>query len=317
VSGGPTGVNVLINIKDIWNLETQQSHKKYVESVLSKSPPSKNPILMRLLIFHSHNIALASPLELRKIITDVKGWENDFGTKIFDDFILQCKGLFDYGRFSSKSTKDWSAYALCKSSKYRLCPYCQQALAVTIYRDRDAKAIRPTLDHFYAKHVYPYLALSLFNLIPSCHTCNSSLKGQIDFYLRPHLHPYEDAEVVRYTFDIHSYLERRRLGGASTQPTIKILSLRRKEDLYKQTKRFINTFLVRERLSLNEAEISRFVDLLMTYSNARIEEINNKIFGNSSFQLSEESALNFSSADYKNEWMGRLKRDLYEAAWMH
>ena len=33
-----------------------------------------------------------------------------------------------------------------------------------------------TLDHYYDKGSYPYLALSLYNLIPSCYTCNSKLK---------------------------------------------------------------------------------------------------------------------------------------------
>ncbi|MGE0051325.1 MAG: hypothetical protein AB7S49_07340 [Arcobacter sp.] len=37
-----------------------------------------------------------------------------------------------------------------------------------------------TLDHYYDKGTYPYLALSLYNLIPSCYTCNSKLKKTIE-----------------------------------------------------------------------------------------------------------------------------------------
>lgn len=33
-----------------------------------------------------------------------------------------------------------------------------------------------TLDHFFDKATYPYLALSLKNLVPSCHACNSKIK---------------------------------------------------------------------------------------------------------------------------------------------
>lgn len=307
---------MLININDIWNSETQRNHTEFVRIVLSGRLPARNPILNLLLLSHSEKLALASPEGLRKIIDDVQGWKNMFAPTVFEEFISDCKGPFDYGRFSSKSAKGWNAYALCKSSKYRMCPYCQQALAVTIYRDRDDKALRPTLDHFYAKHAYPYLALSLYNLVPCCHTCNSSLKGFADFYRRPHLHPYEDKEVIRHSFDIQSYLERRKLGVENTPPSIEILPLRRSEVLYKPTKRFLNTFLIRERLLLNEPEIGRFIDILMTYSGARIMEVNNKIFGDSPWRLSEAATLQFSYADYKNEWMGRLKRDLYEAAWI-
>jgi len=34
-----------------------------------------------------------------------------------------------------------------------------------------------TLDHFMDKGTYPYLALSLYNLVPSCYVCNSKVKG--------------------------------------------------------------------------------------------------------------------------------------------
>ncbi|KIM11966.1 MAG: hypothetical protein KU37_03730 [Sulfuricurvum sp. PC08-66] len=34
-----------------------------------------------------------------------------------------------------------------------------------------------TLDHFIDKGKYPYLALSLYNLVPSCYVCNSKIKG--------------------------------------------------------------------------------------------------------------------------------------------
>lgn len=314
---GKSGIKMLINIKDIWDSATQKSHTEYISDVLTGSLPARNPILNSLLNSHVNELALALPDVLRKIITDVQEWKAIYDPAVYEEFILDCKQLFNYGRFSDKSAKGWNAYALCKSSKYRMCPYCQQAPAVTIFRDRDSKAFRPTLDHFYAQHKYPYLALSLYNLIPSCHICNTSLKGNIDFYLHPHLHPYEDNEVIRYSFNIHSYLESRKSANSNSLPNIKIKIRRprRSEALHKPTKRSINTFLLHEQLSLHEAEIRRFIDTLMTYSNGRMEEINNAIFQHSPWQLTESVALNFSYVDYKNEWLGCLKRDLYEAAW--
>lgn len=38
-----------------------------------------------------------------------------------------------------------------------------------------------TLDHFIPKVKYPYFALSLYNLIPSCYACNSKFKGVMEF----------------------------------------------------------------------------------------------------------------------------------------
>jgi len=35
------------------------------------------------------------------------------------------------------------------------------------------KNVRPALDHFYPKEKYPWFAISLYNLVPICETCNS------------------------------------------------------------------------------------------------------------------------------------------------
>lgn len=63
----------------------------------------------------------------------------------------------------------------------RACPYCNRQYTFTIKEGR----ISPELDHFKPKASYPELALSFYNLIPSCSTCNhTKLIGDID------IHPY-------------------------------------------------------------------------------------------------------------------------------
>jgi len=49
------------------------------------------------------------------------------------------------------------------------CPYCNRSYIYYLSKD---KKIKPELDHFYPKNVYPYLGMSFYNLIPSCQTCN-------------------------------------------------------------------------------------------------------------------------------------------------
>lgn len=46
------------------------------------------------------------------------------------------------------------------------------------------------IDHFFSKARFPYLGLSFYNLIPSCHNCNSNLKGSKEFLLETHIHPH-------------------------------------------------------------------------------------------------------------------------------
>lgn len=127
-------------------------------------------------------------------LMQIKNHVNVFDYKnLIDDL----KNTFNYTYFSNKEKPGWNAYKLCKESKLKICPYCHHAYAFTVYRGEDG-LLRPTLDHFYPKSIYPHLALTLCNLIPSCYSCNSSLKRDDDFYTKKHLHPYFDGESISF-----------------------------------------------------------------------------------------------------------------------
>ena len=49
------------------------------------------------------------------------------------------------------------------------CPYCNRGY---IYSLDKTDEIKPQIDHFYPKSLYPFIAMSFYNLIPSCQTCN-------------------------------------------------------------------------------------------------------------------------------------------------
>ncbi|HIQ45437.1 MAG TPA: hypothetical protein EYH47_22100 [Pseudomonas oleovorans] len=304
-----------INIADIWGSAVRLKHDQYVKKIIDNSLPAKNRITNQLILRHGDKLALGLPFDLRSIISDIETLKSSVTKRERLEFLNDCKALFDYQRFSTKGANHWNAYSLCAESIYRLCPYCQQSLAVTIYRDKRSKALRPTLDHFYPKHEYPYLALSLYNLIPSCYPCNSSLKGKADFYKKVHLHPYQDQEVIQYDWDIDSYIQHRKEAGTTALPQITIRTLEPKHALYQQAERSIKTFIVNERLATCQPEIKRFVETLMVYSGDRLDEVNRSVFAEELWPLTPEVALNFSRADYKNEWLGAVKRDLYDISW--
>ncbi|MEO4054830.1 hypothetical protein [Solibacillus sp. CAU 1738] len=107
-----------------------------------------------------------------------------------------CKNINKIDLYRNRSRLDrhnksgWNAYALIDEIGMKVCPYCEINY-ILLYKDENGKT-RPTLDHFYDKAKHPYFAVSLFNLIPSCYTCNSSFKGSRDFSIETHLHPYLD-----------------------------------------------------------------------------------------------------------------------------
>jgi len=86
----------------------------------------------------------------------------------------------------------YNAYILCEMLDINICPYCNKNAIVTIADIENDVFTRPTLDHFLDKATYPFFALSLYNLIPSCHICNSHIKGSIPFDIDTHIHPYFD-----------------------------------------------------------------------------------------------------------------------------
>ncbi len=97
-----------------------------------------------------------------------------------------------YKNFTTKK-EEYNAYDLAQKLQVNICSYCNINHTFTIIKKNGEKITRPEFDHFYDKATYPILALSFYNLIPSCHICNATLKGTIDFSIKTHLNPYSDS----------------------------------------------------------------------------------------------------------------------------
>ena len=90
------------------------------------------------------------------------------------------KKVFNYEYFSDTAKKYRSD--LLSATKITVCPYCDRQY-ISYYSDDKTTA---DLDHFWDKSEFPYFALSLFNFIPSCHTCNSTFKGTKNLKVYPY-----------------------------------------------------------------------------------------------------------------------------------
>lgn len=116
------------------------------------------------------------------------------GFKLIVDVLSK---VFDYDKFIDKDDcPNWNAYTLSEMLGINVCPYCNRLFTLTIIKSsRTApynldRISRPELDHFYLKSIYPFLRLSFYNLVPSCHVCNSTLKGDKNMKVETHIHPY-------------------------------------------------------------------------------------------------------------------------------
>ena len=75
---------------------------------------------------------------------------------------------------------------LAETLRVNVCPYCNRQYTFTVKKSGEKKGVRPQFDHFYPKSSYPYLALSFYNLIPSCPTCNHA-KGEKEIDINPYI----------------------------------------------------------------------------------------------------------------------------------
>ena len=146
------------------------------------------------------SIICGKPNKLRKHIDEINSYSINFilhrksknvsleaKKQHENEFINKLRNVFDYDKKIKKPEFARIIGLTC-------CPYCNREYIFRIY---DYKNNQPrtlaVLDHYYDKGKYPYLALSFYNLIPSCHVCNSKFKTVTDFKEIPHLHPYEDS----------------------------------------------------------------------------------------------------------------------------
>lgn len=107
------------------------------------------------------------------------------------------KYVFRYDEFSQlKSTRwHWGIHKLVEELDVKVCPYCNRLFTTTV--SVGGRKVRPQLDHFRNKREYPFLALSINNLVPTCGVCNL-LKLDKDCDL---VYPYqEDFEAEGMVF---------------------------------------------------------------------------------------------------------------------
>lgn len=86
----------------------------------------------------------------------------------------------------------------------KTCPYCNRNYLDVI----DGKEYHTTfeLDHFYNKDDYPMLAVSLYNLIPSCPSCNR-IKGKTTFQYYPYDSKRDMSSEIKFSYNVKSAIK--------------------------------------------------------------------------------------------------------------
>lgn len=221
------------------------------------------------------------------------------------------KNIFNYKSFIGKRKNLWCAQKLCSKIKYKTCPYCQLKSIEADHIDlensfgiKPKKSSRATLDHYYDKARYPFLSLTLGNLIPSCSDCNSTYKASVNFFSNQHLNPMLDEESINFKMDLSNSQTINEI------PDIFCALATAKNPNCQKTARSLNTFDLANRYSKIATTATRIWRL-----GRSIKRENSSI--TAIFQIPSdyyiEIGVNTSIQDnYKNQVCGKMIVDLIE-----
>ena len=103
------------------------------------------------------------------------------------------KSIFNYERFSN--SKKWNRNEFLNLLGIEVCPYCNRQY-ITVFNKENKNRSTADLDHYYAQSEYPFLALSIYNFIPSCAICNRNFKkARNEEIIYPYDECFEDIDL--------------------------------------------------------------------------------------------------------------------------
>lgn len=224
------------------------------------------------------------------------------------------KNIFNYDNFVNNKG-EWNRHKVMYMMGINVCPYCNRSY-VTNYIENGEEKTTADLDHFYCKSEYPYLALSIYNFIPSCQICNSRFKLAKDFYLNPHVLPYKEGfgnnAVFRTALNQESGIDY--LLGRGKEFDIKIKVNTTDDTKKTKIENSIKTFRLEELYTTEKDYILELINKCNIYNNSEIKNIMkiNKLFD------SEEQIKEFIFGRYLDEEnlykrpLAKLTKDICE-----
>lgn len=213
--------------------------------------------------------------------------------------------VFKYkGWFDQKKKRMYDAYDLASSLAIPTCTYCNRIYTKTV--TNPSKITRPTFDHWFTKTEYPLLALSFFNLIPSCSICNSGVKGSTPFELNTHFHPYVFHNDPNLKIDFKFSYEHKNY----SEFKFKI----KNSNVFSENS--TDAFKLKEIYETHEDEISDLRRLRDIYSEKYLEMLKNSILKGASTSDEEIYRLAFGTyideVNFNKRPLSKMKKDILE-----
>lgn len=205
-------------------------------------------------------IVISKPNEIRELI---KNSPKDFSKKI-----NELKDLYEVFR------NKW-ATEFIEDLNINVCPFCNREY---IFKFEDKIKGKPriiaSLDHYYDKDTYPFLSLSIYNLIPCCHICNSKFKHTKNFANEIHLNPYEDSfnKNAKFSHFFNNVTEQTKNNSLLSEERIS-LELKPIKGKDKLTQNTINTFRLEEIYNNHKDIVLELIQKREIYPDSYIDDL--------------------------------------------
>lgn len=160
-----------------------------------------------------------SPEDIHRVVSEVNRYEVTLNKKGMKKAKRILSTIYSYERFGksmSPKYKDgvlsweinpsgWGAWEFLRKLKVRSCVYCnaETIFSLLLTNELPGGGITPkydsethkrsALDHFYNHSKYPFLGITLSNLVPACTRCNTNVKGAKNLDHKKHIYPYADS----------------------------------------------------------------------------------------------------------------------------
>ncbi|MFA6144231.1 MAG: hypothetical protein WC691_05455 [Sulfuricurvum sp.] len=176
------------------------------------------------------------------------------------------KYFFNYEKFQSEITEFFT-----KNFEFTTCFYCNKDFITNFNTTKKVSTFQ--LDHFYDKGKYPYLALSFYNLIPSCPTCNSSkVKGSANCYAQckiPNSNDFNFDEKIKFKLFLSNECKNLHIKDKES------IEIPLKENYSDEYAKYIKVFKLNERYKAHKDIVFEMIEKAEQYPESRLRELEN------------------------------------------
>lgn len=222
------------------------------------------------------------------------------------------KILSPYKSYSAFSRNKCSAFAFVENIGIRICPYCNINYIYTVRQVGGKPVIRPDIDHFCPKSIFPDLQLDSMNLVPSCQICNERLKRNILFCRTKYIHPYYDDfdSIMKFRINLVKFDKWSFLKAANITIDLQERVCAKSEDI-QRAKNNIYVFKLLERYQQHKDIVINIFTRLQVYNKYKSREIAELIYNG---KINYEIPLSFlfpeMNCDINQTSLGKLERDI-------